>query len=56
VFNQEDSSDSAISVNEDVNINKSDDGNGSEYGIIIGSDWNGSDEDDDKPEQSATDI
>jgi len=56
VDNQGDSSDSEISVNEDDNINKSDNGNSSEDGIIIGSDWNGSDEDDDEPEQSVTNV
>lgn len=45
VDNQKDSNDSEISVNEDDNINKSDDGNSPEDRIIIGSDWNGSDED-----------
>lgn len=54
VDNQEVSSDSEISVNEDDNINKSD--NSSEDGILIGSDWNGSDEDEDEPEQPATNI
>lgn len=56
VDNQEVSSDSEISVNEEDNINKSDNGNSSEDRILIGSDWNGSDEDEDEPEQPATNI
>jgi len=55
VDNQEVSSDSEISVNED-DINKSDKGNSSEDGILFDSDWNGSDEVEDKPEQPATNI
>lgn len=57
VDNQEDDSDSEITENEDNNyIHKTVDENSSEDEIMIGSDWNGSDEDDDEPEQSTTNI
>lgn len=49
-------SDGEITENEDNNIHKTVDENSSEDEIMIGSDWNGSDEDDDEPEQSATNI
>lgn len=42
-------SDNEIFVNEGKNMDKSDDENSTEDEMIIGSDWNGSDEDDNEP-------
>jgi hypothetical protein len=52
----EDCSDNEIVVNEGKNMDKSDDENSTEDEMIIGSDWNGSDEDDNEPKQSTNEI